>query len=75
MPDFDEIIEEQAAEPAEATIDGQTAKNRPLTEILDARDRTETASTLTGTNPNGGKKSAWGQVRMARMKPPGAGPC
>lgn len=66
MPDFDEIVEQRLAEPAEASKDGQSTKNDPIKDILDAQDRIEARETLSGTNANGGSKSMWGRLRAAR---------
>jgi hypothetical protein len=75
MPDLNTNLETVAAEPIEATVDGRTAKNQPLPDLIAAETFIGTAAALQGTNRNGGKRSGWGRVRIARAVPPGAGPC
>ena len=72
MPDLDDTIEADAAKPAEAEVDGQKVKKRPLTELIEADKYLEGKTALAGENQNGGPISGWGRVRMARGVPPGA---
>jgi hypothetical protein len=66
MPDISDTIETVAAEPAEATVDGQSAKNQPIPDLIAADKHISAKTALEGTNANGGSKSMWGKVRMAR---------
>lgn len=69
----DEIdIGTAASEVESVTIDGQTAANRPLPDLIAADKYTSNKSALTGTNSTGGRRSGWNALRPARVVPPGA---
>ncbi len=72
MPDLSDRLEDMTSEPAAATVDGQSATNQPIPDVIEADRYLAGKEALTGTNANGGKRSAWGCVRMAKGVPPGA---
>lgn len=72
MADLKPIIEEEAAAPLSSESDGHKATGRPLSDLIEADRYLKSADAGTGTNRNGGPKSAWRGVRMARAIPPGS---
>lgn len=72
MPDLTPDIEQQAAEPAAATSDGQSATARPIGDLIEADRYLKGNAALSGTNANGGPVSGWKRTRPARAVPPGA---
>lgn len=72
MADLTDTIESAAADPSSASSDGQSATARPLADLIAADKYLKGQDALTGTNANGGPRSGWGAVRMARAIPPGA---
>lgn len=75
MADLTEQIEQTAAEPASATGDGQSATAHSLPDLIEADRYLKGKEAVAGTNPNGGPKTAFGTLGVARIKPGGAGPC
>lgn len=75
MADLTGKIEEAAAEPASAAGDGQSATSHPLPDLIEADKYLKAKRAITGTNANGGPKTAFGMLGVARIIPPGAGPC
>lgn len=73
MPDFDEIIEQQAAEPLAAAGDAGSATNRSLKELQDARDREAARTAAASANPRGGRTSAWNMTSIGRARTEGTG--
>lgn len=47
MPDYDAIVDDLAAAPAEVSTGAGTVKERPLAEILDAQRRTTANEAVT----------------------------
>lgn len=72
MPDLSDTIADAAAGPQEVSVDGQTAVERPLDEIITADKYLAQKNALTGTNASGGPRSGWNSLRPARVIPPGA---
>lgn len=64
-------LEEAIAEPASATVDGQSATNRPIADVIAGADKVAAARAVAGTNANGGPRSGWNCLRPARIIPPG----
>lgn len=75
MPDpvSADSIAEAANSPASASVDGQSASAVSISEQIKALQLGATTDALAGTNDNGGPKSGWGRLRLARAKP-GGGP-
>lgn len=71
-----EITEQQiadlAAAPSNVTTDGLSISERPIDEVIDAKEYLDRKAALTGANANGGSRSGWGSLRPARVVPPGA---
>lgn len=67
-----EELEALAATPASAAVDGRSATSRPADDVLKLLDRAAAEGALTGSNENGGPKSPWRCLRMARASMPGA---
>lgn len=72
MPDLTDTIASEAELPLKSESDGQSAEGQPLPDLIKADKYLKGADAVTGTNANGGPKSAWRGVRMARAVPPGA---
>lgn len=73
MADLSEQIETTATDGvASATVDGRSATAVPIPDLIAADRYLAGKTAVEGTNPNGGKRSAWGKTRMARVVPPGA---
>ena len=72
MPDLTSTIETAAAEPAAASGDAGSMQAVSLPDLIAADKYLRGEDALAGTNQNGGLKSGWGCVRIARAKPPGA---
>lgn len=72
MADLTTTITQVAGEPQSATSDGQSATAQPLPDLIEADRYLKGTSAVTGTNPQGGPRSGWGSLRMARVIPPGA---
>lgn len=68
MPDLTDDIEAAAAEPLSASVDGQQAAAHPLPDLIAADKYLKGATALTGENGNGGQKSGWRNLRMARSR-------
>ena len=66
-----DTIAANAAEPLQAASDGQQAQQVPIPDQIAANNYATGASALSGTNDNGGSKSAWACTRTARVKPGG----
>jgi hypothetical protein len=67
-----ESIAEAANSPASASVDGRSAAAVPIDQQIAADRYAKGATALSGTNPNGGKRSGWGKLRTGRAVPPGA---
>jgi len=72
MADLSDTIEDAAQDPAAASEDGRSATSRPLADLIAADKYLKSAGALDGTNQNGGPRSGWGCLRMARAVPPGS---
>lgn len=66
-----EELEELASKPQSASVDGRAANARSADDVLKLLDRAAAEDALTGTNENGGPKSPWRCLRMARASMPG----
>ena len=55
-----------AAEPASAASDGQSASSHSIPDLLKLESVRSGQAALTGTNANGGPRSAWTKLRPAR---------
>lgn len=67
-----EELEALATNPQSMSGDAGSLTERSAEDILKLSDRAAATDALTGTNDNGGPKSAWRCVRMARASMPGA---
>lgn len=65
-------LESIADEPAAVTSDGQSATNQPIPDLIELHRYASGREALSGSNDNGGPKSGWRCVRMAKGTPPGA---
>lgn len=65
-----ERIEELAQKPKQASTDAGSATAHDLADVVKVADRK--AAELDGPNENGGPKSAWHCLRLARASLPGA---
>lgn len=72
MPDLTDTIESVAGGPASASSDLGSAQAQDLSKLIEADKYLKGSTALTGSAANGGPKSGWGCVRMARAVPPGA---
>lgn len=72
MADLTPEIEQTAAEPAAVTDDSGSATAQPLPDLIEADKYLKGQQALAGANANGGKKSGWGKLRMAKVQNPGA---
>lgn len=66
MPDLTDIIEQTAAEPAKAEVDGRKAEGQPLPDLIAADRYLAGKEALAGTNAAGGQKSGFRALRMAK---------
>lgn len=74
MADLTDEITTVASEPKVAKSDGQEAQAHPLPDLI-AADRYLKGQTIDDEpNSQGGPRSGWGRVRMARAVPPGTDP-
>lgn len=74
MPDSDvaDAIETAAIEGVQsATVDGQSVTQQSLKDRIAADQYLSGRDALSGSNSNGGPKSAWGLMRPAKVVPPG----
>jgi len=60
-----------AANPQSATVDGTTVSAHSIPEQIAADQYAKSSTSMTGTNPQGGSRSAWGRMRPAKVIPPG----
>lgn len=67
-----EQIEKMASSPSAVTGDSGSITERPLTELIEARRDLAAAELEGGINPQGGPRSGWGGLRMAKAQLPGA---
>ena len=63
-------IARSVIEPKSSASDGNSAESQPIPDMIAADKYIRALAAASGTNPNGGRKSAWGGVRMARAIPP-----
>lgn len=66
-----DTIAEAAASPAEAAVDGQSAKAVPIADQIAAANFKAQTDANTGTNSAGGKKSGWRGLRFGVAQAPG----
>lgn len=59
-------------EPSSAAVDGQSATNQPIPDVIALQHTASAKSELAGENPQGGKRSGWCALRPAKFIPPGA---
>lgn len=59
-------IAEAAASPAEASVDGQSARAHPIKDQIAAAEYKAQQDALADANDDGGKKSGWRGLRPAR---------
>lgn len=71
MPDLSDTIETVAGEPAEASGDTGSMKQQPIPDLIAADAYLSGKTALEGTGVNGGPKSGWNCLRIARAIPPG----
>lgn len=64
-------IAEAAAAPAEAAVDGQSAKAHPIPDQIAAAEYKAQQDAAAGTNSSGGKKSGWRGLRFGVATAPG----
>lgn len=67
-----ERIEDALAKPASATIDNQSATAHSIPDQIQGAQFIETRRAMAGTNDQGGRRSGWGGIAIARAVPPGA---
>lgn len=68
--DLTEAIEQAALDPASASVDGQSATARPLSDLIEADRYLRGLAATEPTTTRGG--SGWGCLRTARAVPPGS---
>ena len=61
-------IDQVAAEPASASGDGQSASSHSIPDLLKLESVRSGQAATSGTNVNGGPRSAWSKVRPARAR-------
>lgn len=66
-------IETAATSPAAASVDGVQVTARSLDELIKAKQFLDGQSAGEQTNSNGGPRSGWGMLRIAKARP-GGGP-
>ena len=71
-PDLTDIIEQAASDPASTTIDGETFVDKSIKDRIEAQKFLDARAAQEGTNANGGRRSAWGAITIARAAPPAA---
>jgi hypothetical protein len=67
-----EDIAEAAKNPQSVTTDGTSASAHSIPDQIAAAQFAASQAALTGSSPNGGPKSAWHCLRIARSRPGGA---
>lgn len=72
MPLTQAELEAMARAPAQVATDAISETERPADDVAKLAALAANAGLDSGTNSNGGRKSAWRQVRPARSLPPGA---
>lgn len=70
MPDLTDTIETQAEKPANVTVDGQSATQRNLSELIEA-DKYLKANAATAESGNSSGNGYRG-LRFFKFRPPGA---
>ncbi len=65
---IEDRLAEVASEPSSATSDGHSATNQPIPDLIELHRYLKGTAAL----PDGGTKSGWGSLRIARSTPPGA---
>lgn len=55
------------------SVDGQSVTALDPLKIQEIADRRRAQNALDGSNPNGGSRSGWNQLRPARFSPAGPG--
>lgn len=68
----DAALAAAATSPAAASSDGASATARSIDDLIKADQYAAGRAALAASNDNGGPRSGWGSVRMARAQPPGA---
>ena len=69
MPDLSpESIAEAATQPASATQDGRSATAVPIDQQKSADMYRKNAAALDGTTADGGQRSGWRGLRIARVR-------
>lgn len=71
MPLTPDELEALARKPQSVTTDAGSATQRSADDVKKLLALEADAAALDGDNPQGGRKSAWRQVRPARHIPPG----
>ncbi len=70
--DTSDIIEQVAAEPAKAEVDGQKAENHPLPDLIALENHQAGKEAVAGASPKGGRRSAFNALRTGVFVPKGA---
>lgn len=71
MADISDRLEQRATEPAASAVDGRSATNDPIPDLIELSDKLKADAAAEGANANGGPKSGWNMLRPARAIPPG----
>lgn len=72
MPDLTPEIEQAAAEPATAEVDGRKASSHPLPALIEADKYLKGGAALAGASPKGGRRSGFNALRTGVFVPKGA---
>jgi len=67
-----ESIAIAATEPSSASVDGQSASAVSIADQLAALNAKKAAAAIAGANSNGGRKTGWRGLRIAKAVPPSA---
>lgn len=72
MPDLTPEIEQAAAEPASAEVDGRKAQSHPLPDLIEADRYLKGGDAVAGANRKGGRRSGLNSLRTGVFVPKGA---
>jgi len=70
-PDLSDRIEQAAADPAAAAVDGQSVTDRPIGDLIEAQKFLDARAVGRATNENGGPVSGWAATAPAKVIFPG----